>query len=159
MTSTLDFPAVAPRRQVRHHLTATRLRIKDGVRHPANWLQLLRFGFVGATGYVVNLAVYAACVHAVGIDFRLASVVAFLVGVANNFWLNRHWTFGARQDHPARQAIKFFVVALLAYGVSYAVLVSLVNGAGMDKVIAQAIAVIAGMPLSFAGQKLWTFKA
>jgi putative flippase GtrA len=39
------------------------------------------------------------------------------------------------------------------------VLVSLVDGAGLEKVIAQAIAVIAGMPLSFIGQKLWSFRA
>jgi len=27
------------------------------------------------------------------------------------------------------------------------------------KVLAQAIAIIAGMPLSFVGQKLWSFRA
>ena len=31
--------------------------------------------------------------------------------------------------------------------------------AGMMKVAAQAIAIVAGMPLSFIGQKLWSFKA
>lgn len=137
----------------------THVRVWHGVRHPANWLQLIRFGTVGASGYIVNLVVFAACVHAIGIDYRLASAFAFLVAVINNFWLNRHWTFGAKQDHPGWQAVKFFAVSLIAYGFSYVILTSLVDGAGLDKVIAQAIAVVAAMPLSFIGQKLWSFKA
>ncbi len=156
MTTTLELPMGA---RVRHNVRATRVRFSDGVRHPGNWLQLIRFGMVGASGYVVNLVVFAACVHPLAMNYKLASVVAFMVAVINNFWLNRHWTFGARQDHPGRQWAKFFTVSLLAYGLSLVVLVSLVDGAGLDKVIAQAIAVVAGMPLSFIGQKLWSFKA
>ena len=66
------------------------------MRRPANWLQLVRFGLVGGVGFIVNLAVYTLFVHSVGVDYRVASVVAWLVAVANNFVLNRHWTFDAR---------------------------------------------------------------
>jgi dolichol-phosphate mannosyltransferase len=156
--STLEFELPLGHR-VRHGVRRTQLRVMVGVRHPANWLQLIRFGTVGASGYVVNLAVFAACVHLLKIDYRLASVVAFLVSVGNNFWLNRHWTFGAKEHHPARQAVKFFAVSLVAYGFSYFLLTTLVDDAGMDKVIAQATAVVAAMPLSFIGQKLWSFRA
>ena len=62
-----------------------RARVRHGVRKPQNWLQLVRFCGVGATGYVVNLAVFAACVHGAGIDYRLAAGIAFLVAVTNNF--------------------------------------------------------------------------
>ncbi len=135
-----------------------RARVRHGVRHPQNWLQLLRFGMVGASGYVVNLAVFATCVHLFGIDYRLSSVVAFLVSVTSNFWLNRHWTFSAKEAHPMQQALRFFAISTLVYGFSYVVLVALVD-AGAVKVVAQAIAIAAGTPLSFVGQKLWSFKA
>src|SRR5947209_18572168 len=135
-----------------------RLRVRHGVRHPRNWLQLLRFGAVGASGYAVNLAVFATCVHLIGIDYRVSSVIAFLVSVTSNFWLNRHWTFSARQAHPMAQAVRFFAISALVYGFSYVVLVALVD-AGFTKVLAQAIAIAAGTPLSFVGQKLWSFKA
>ncbi len=143
----------------RHGVHRTHARFMVGIRHPANWLQLVRFGAVGMSGYLVNLVVFAACVHLLGIDFRLASAIAFLVSVGNNFWLNRHWTFSAKQHHPGRQALKFFTVSLIAYGCSYLMLITLVDDVGVDKVVAQAIAVIAAMPLSFIGQKLWSFKA
>jgi putative flippase GtrA len=136
-----------------------RLRVRHGVRKPQNWLQLIRFATVGASGYVVNLAVFAACVHLLGIDYRLSAVIAFVVSVVNNFWLNRHWTFEAKKEHPIFQGARFFAVSLVAFAFTYAVLVTLVSAAGMTKVVAQAIAIAAGTPLSFLGQKLWSFRA
>jgi dolichol-phosphate mannosyltransferase len=134
------------------------LRLRHGVRKPHNWLQLIRFGAVGASGYVVNLAVFAACIHLLGIDYRVSAAVAWAVSVLNNFVLNRHWTFDAKQDHPVLQAVRFFTVSLIAFGFTYVVLVALVD-AGVMKVLAQAIAIVAGTPLSFVGQKLWSFRA
>jgi putative flippase GtrA len=134
-------------------------RVRHGVRHPHNWLQLGRFAAVGASGYVVNLAMFAVCVHLIGIDYRLSAVIAYVVSVVNNFWLNRHWTFGAKQEHPMLQAVRFFTVSLITFGFTYVVLISLVGDAGVPKVVAQAVAIVAGTPLSFIGQKLWSFKA
>ncbi|MDQ2759965.1 MAG: GtrA family protein [Actinomycetota bacterium] len=136
-----------------------RVRVRHGVRRGNNWLQLVRFAAVGASGYIVNLAVYAACFRLLGIDYRLASVAAFIVSVVNNFWLNRHWTFAARHAHPIGQAARFFTISLVAYGFTYVVLVGLVQGAGISELLAQAIGVAAATPLSFLGQKLWSFRA
>ena len=47
----------------------------------------------------------------------------------------------------------------MAFGFQYLVLVLLVSDAGMFKVLAQAIAIAAATPLSFVGQKLWSFRA
>jgi putative flippase GtrA len=136
-----------------------RVRVRHGVRRTRNWLQLIRFATVGASGYVVNLGIFVTCVHLLAIDYRISSVIAFVVAVTNNFWLNRHWTFGAKQDHPILQAARFFAISLIAFGFTYVVLVALVSGAGTSKVVAQAIAIVAGTPLSFLGQKLWSFRA
>jgi putative flippase GtrA len=136
-----------------------RHRVRHGVRHPHNWLQLGRFAAVGASGYVVNLAVFAACVHGLAVNYKFAALVAFVVSVVNNFWWNRHWTFSAREAHPGLQGLKFLAVSLVTFGFTYVVLVSLVDGTGMAKVVAQAIAIVAGTPLSFVGQKLWSFRA
>jgi len=135
------------------------VRVRRGVRQPHNWIQLVRFGAVGATGYAVNLLVFAICVHAIGVDYRFSAVIAWVVSVLNNFWLNRHWTFGTKKAHAFPQGVRFFVVSALAFGFSYLVLVALVGGAGVPKVPAQAIAIAAGTPLNFVGQKLWSFKA
>lgn len=150
--------------EVSDELTTTaelsvRLRFRHGVRQPHNWLQLIRFVAVGASGYAVNLAVFAACVHLFAIDYRIAFVIAFVISVANNFWWNRHWTFDAKHEHPIFQGTRFFAVSALAQAFAYVMLVALVDGPGLAKVIAQAIAIAAATPLSFIGQKLWSFRA
>jgi len=136
-----------------------RHRVRHGVRRPHNWFQLGRFATVGASGYVVNLSVFAAAVHGAAIDYRVAAVLAFVVSVINNFWWNRHWTFAAREGHPIFQGARFFTVSLIAFGFTYLVLITLVSMVGVPKVVAQAIAIVAGTPLSFVGQKLWSFQA
>jgi dolichol-phosphate mannosyltransferase len=135
-----------------------RVRLCHGVRQTQNWLQLIRFATVGASGYIVNLGVFAGCVHLLSIDYRISAVIAFLVSVINNFWLNRHWTFAAKHEHPIFQAARFFAVSLVAFAFTYVVLIVLVDSAGVSKVLAQAIAIVAGTPLSFIGQKLWSFR-
>ena len=133
-------------------------RVRHGMRKPRNWLQLMRFALVGASGYVVNLGVFAFCVHTLAIDYRVAAVIAFLVAVTNNFLWNRGWTFAARDGHAGFQAARFFVVSVGAFLFNLALLQLLVAGAGMAEVPAQAIAIAAATPLNFVGNKLSSFR-
>jgi dolichol-phosphate mannosyltransferase len=134
------------------------LKIRHGVKVRGNWLELIRFGVVGASGYVVNLAIFAFCVHALSVDYRIAAVIAFLTGVLNNFWWNRHWTFGASDGHAGFQAARFFTVSVGAFLVSFGILQALVSGAGMSEVPAQAIAIATAPPRNILGNKLWSFR-
>jgi putative flippase GtrA len=147
-------PQQASAVQVRPHL-----RLLHGMRRPANWLQLVRFGLVGGIGFAVNLAVYAFCVHVLAVDYHVAAVIAWLVAVMNNFILNRHWTFDARDGRVHFQAMRFLVVSLVAFGFSLLLLTLFVEVAGIAKVPAQALAVAASMPLNFLGNKLWSFRS
>jgi dolichol-phosphate mannosyltransferase len=133
-------------------------RLLHGLRRPANWMQLVRFAIVGGTGFVLNLGVYALCVHALSVPYQVAAVVAWLVAVLNNFVLNRHWTFDASAGRIHFQAIRFFVVSLLAFAFGLLLLTALVELGGVAKVPAQALAVAASTPLNFLGNKLWSFQ-
>jgi putative flippase GtrA len=135
----------------------TARRIGAGARKPGNWLQLVKFGLVGGSGYVVNLAVFTALVEGADAHHVLAAVVAFGVAVSNNFFWNRHWTFAAGEGHAGFQAARFFAVSLFGLLVNLAVLELLVQSAGLGEVPSQAIAVATAMPLNFVGNKLWTF--
>jgi putative flippase GtrA len=147
--ATADLPAVPLR--MRH-------RVRHGLRRPHNWFQLVRFATVGASGYVVNLATYTLCLHVVGLHYLAAGTVAFVVAVTNNFIWNRHWTFRARGGHAGFQAARFFAVSVAAFLFSLGMLEVLVGGLGVDKVLAQAIAIVTATPLNFVGNKLWSFR-
>src|SRR5215212_9190056 len=118
-------------------------RVRHGLKRPHNWMQLVKFSLVGASVYVINLAVYAALVEGAGVHYRSAAVLAFCVAVTNNFVWNRQWTFRATHGHAGFQAARFLVVSLFALGFNLLVLELLVTGADVAKIPAQALAVLA----------------
>jgi putative flippase GtrA len=134
------------------------VRVRHGLRRPHNWFQLVRFGAVGASGYVVNLAVYVLCLKALGLHYLLAGTAAFVVAVTNNFLLNRHWTFRAGDGHAGFQAARFLTVSVAAFLVNLAALNFLVEVLDWPKVLSQAVAVACATPLNFIGNKLWSFR-
>ena len=136
---------------------AVHLRVRAGMRRPHNWLQLGKFCAVGASGYVVNLCVFALCVEVLQIHHLLAAAAAFVVAVTNNFWWNRHWTFAARDGRAGFQAARFLIVSVVAFVFAATVLELLVSSAGMAEIPAQAISIVVATPLSFLGNKIWSF--
>ena len=138
---------------------AVHLRVRAGLRRPHNWVQLVKFCAVGASGYVVNLCVFAACVALLDAHHLVAATAAFAVAVMNNFWWNRHWTFRARGGHAGFQAARFFTVSIVAFLVAAAVLEVLVTVVGLPELPAQAISIIAATPLNFIVNKMWSFSS
>ena len=136
---------------------AVHLRVRAGLRRPHNWLQLIKFCAVGASGYVVNLCVFAIAFEVLNLHHLVAATLAFVVGVTNNFWWNRHWTFRARGGHAGFQAARFFAVSIAAFLFAAAVLELLVSVLGVAELPAQAIAIVAATPLNFIGNKMWSF--
>jgi putative flippase GtrA len=133
------------------------VRLRHGMRQTHNWVQLGKFCVVGGSGYVLNIGVFALLAVGLNVNHLLAATVAFLVAVLNNFWLNRHWTFAARDGHAGFQAARFFTVSALAFLFSLGMLELLVSGGGVPKVAAQAISIAAATPLNFLGNKMWSF--
>ena len=140
-------------------MSATELadRISTAARQPANWVQLLKFGLVGGSGYVINLAVFAVLSGNLGVYHAVAAVGAFAVAVTNNFLWNRYWTFGPGDGPAGFQAARFFAVSLASLGINLIVLEALVASGTCGELTAQAIAVAVAMPFNFLGNKLWTF--
>lgn len=140
-----------------HEPVSKRVRVRAAVRRPEAWLQLLQFAVVGASGYVVNLAVFTLAVHGADMPYQLAATLAFLVAVSNNFLWNRHWTFKAGDGRAHHQAARFLVVSVAAFAAGLVLLTVLVEAFGMQEVPAQAIAIVAVTPVSFLANKLWSF--
>ena len=134
-----------------------RTRAGRALRRQQNWIQLAKFTAVGASGYVVNLAVFTALFIGADVDHRLAAVGSFLVAVTNNYTWNRLWTFHGERGHVAYQGARFFFVAVCALIANLVALEALI-AIGLNEIAAQAIAIVLVTPINFVGNKLWTFR-
>jgi putative flippase GtrA len=136
--------------------TAALARTRGALGRRENWAQLVRFCLVGASGYVVNLAVYTLLLKVGDLHYLMAATGSFLVAVTSNYTWNRLWTFRGQRGHVAYQGLRFLVVSTVALVANLLVLHLLVS-LGVDKVLAQAIAIVLVTPLNFVGNKLWSF--
>jgi dolichol-phosphate mannosyltransferase len=118
--------------------------------------QLLRFSLVGASGFAINFAVFAAALS-FGVHHVLAAAGAFVVAMAGNFACNRAWTFGAGDAAAAPQAARFAAVSIAACLFALVVVELLVGTAGVPELAAQPASIAAALPLSFAGNRAWAF--
>jgi putative flippase GtrA len=118
--------------------------------------QLLRFCVVGASGYAVNVLAFGVAL-ALSVEQLVAAGIGFLIAMASNFWCNRSWTFAADHRGLARQAVRFFTVSVAACLFALAVLDLLTGTAGVPAMAAQPASVMAALPLSFLGNRTWSF--
>ena len=132
-----------------------RLTHKRGVR------QFLKFGVVGASGFVVNLVVFTLLQHGTPLDqqrsrFTLNYSIAFLSGGVSNYFLNRIWTFRAT-GHAVLQGVQFLTVSAIALGVGLAVsaVAKPYLGPGHRTWL---LATLAGIVVNFFVNKYWTFR-
>ena len=118
--------------------------------------QLLRFVVVGVSNTAVTLAAYAGGLHA-GVRYLPAAAGAFGLGALNGFVLNRGWTFGHRGAVGAA-GLRYLTVALVGLGADLALLRLGVRGLGLTHVEAQVLAVGPVTLLTFALNRVWTFR-
>ena len=117
--------------------------------------EFLRFCLVGASGYAVNLAAYAALLAA-GLHYLAAAAISFLVAAGSNYAWNRAWTFRTSGSPVLGQGARALLVSGLSLGANQLFLVALV-AAGAGHLAAQAAAILLVTPFSFTANKLWAF--
>jgi putative flippase GtrA len=150
-------PGSSARRRPPSAATLAGSRAGRALRRGQNWVQLAKFCAVGAIGYGVNLAVYKGLIDGAGLHYIPAAVCSFAVAVTNNYTWNRIWTFRGQRGHIGYQGLRFLIVSLAALGTNLFLLWLLV-AVGIEKLPAQAIAIVLVMPLNFVGNKLWSFR-
>ena len=130
-------------------------RTVAALRRRHNWVQLVKFGVVGASGYVINLAVFSALL---GWGAHVAAAISFVISAASNYWWNRHWTFVGQKGNFALQGMRFYIVSAVAFAFNQLWLVVFIDWLHWREVLSQAIAIVLVTPLNFLGNKLWSFR-
>ncbi|MGB8520734.1 MAG: GtrA family protein [Candidatus Tumulicola sp.] len=123
--------------------------------------QFVKFGIVGASGFLVNLVAFTLLQrivpdHTKPLQYDLIYSAAFLAGGVSNFYLNRIWTFRST-GHAVREGAQFLSVSViaLAAGLIVSAAVSPWLGHGHKTWF---VANLSGIFINFFLNKYWTFK-
>jgi putative flippase GtrA len=118
--------------------------------------QFARFATVGILQNGLNLAVFAAAI-ALTVPYLLASALAAVVALAMSFFLNRRWTFPGHSTRTATRAARFVTIWVTILLLGLPTLALLVSVAHLPRILAQAIVIAVGAPISYFAQRRWTF--
>jgi len=127
------------------------------LRVPAVLVQFVKFGVVGISNTLITFAVYTVLLKVFGVWYIAASAIGFVVGATNGFLLNRRWTFS---DHvgDSLTPVRWGVVQTAGLGLNLGLLYLLVHDAGLDELVAQAIATLVVTVSTFIVNRAWTFR-
>jgi putative flippase GtrA len=139
--------------------SSARARLRSAASHPRAEVvrQFVKFGIVGVSNTLLFLGVYTLLFKVFGVFYLLASGIAFAVGATNGFLLNRAWTFEGHVG-DALTPVRWTVVQGCGLGLDLLLLYVLVDGAGLDKLVAQAMAIVVVVVLTFFANRAWTFR-
>lgn len=123
--------------------------------------QFVKFGIVGASGFLVNLLVFTLLQrldpqHDEALHYNVLYSVAFLAGGVSNYWLNRIWTFRS-SGNALHEGTKFLTVSLIALVVGLVVSAIVAPWLGHGH-RTWFIGTVAGIFVNFFVNKYWTFK-
>jgi len=121
--------------------------------------KITKFASVGALGSVTNIAIFSTLTF-FSINYNIASFVAFLVAVTQNYTLNKKWTFKEHNIKTKQKFIKYFVLNFSSFLVNLLVLNLIVYNFGEQtstKIIAQILGIGVAMGINFLGSYLVIF--
>jgi putative flippase GtrA len=123
--------------------------------------QFVKFGIVGASGFIVNLVVFTLLQRVVPehykpLQYNIIYSIAFFAGGVSNYYLNRIWTFRST-GHAVKEGAQFLAVSAIA------LLVGLIVSAVVSPWLGHGhktwfVATVAGIFVNFFLNKYWTFK-
>ncbi len=111
--------------------------------------RLLRFGTVGLSGVVVDMAVlyFLSDPSMLSMGLTRSKIIASEVAIVNNFLWNDRWTFGdlaqgqTRKRQILKRFVKFNLVCLMGVILNVLILNILFNGFGINPYVANLIAI------------------
>jgi len=84
-------------------------------------LQLAKFVFVGVVTFGINFSCFHLFFGVVGLDYRIAVSLAYLITVACHFMMHRVFTFDAADRALFHHTWKYVVMLALNYAISLTV--------------------------------------
>ena len=120
-------------------------------------VQFLKFGIVGVSNTLLTLAVYTLLLKVAGVWYLAASAIGFTAGALNGFLLNRRWTFRGHVG-DALTPVRYVVVQGCGLALNEGLLYLFVDGAALDKLLAQVIATGVETVTTFNANRAWTFR-
>ena len=121
--------------------------------------QIIRFGFVGGTAFVIDFGVFWILTEFAGINYLLSNIIAFTVSVIYNYILSIYWVFDTKKTgNKVFEAVVFIVLSVVGLGINEAIIWLCVDKLTLHSLLSKIIATAIVMVYNFITRKLFLEK-
>ena len=121
-------------------------------------VQFSKFALVGALNTAISLAVFYLLYNLFSINYPIANLVSYIIGVINSFFWNKLWVFRRGSGNMVRESLIFLLVFAVSYSIQYISLWGMVEVAGINPNWAQLPAMAVYTIVNYLLNRYVTFK-
>jgi putative flippase GtrA len=120
--------------------------------------RLLRFGITGGIGFCIDFGITWACKEKLKWNKYISNATGFSLAVANNYFLNRIWTFQSKDPHIIKQFFFFLAISLIGLALNTSFLYYLHERKNKHFYLSKLFAIGLVFIWNFAANSLLTFR-
>jgi putative flippase GtrA len=120
-------------------------------------IRILKFGFTGALGMLLDFVVTWCCKEKLRWNKYLSNAIGFSVAVTNNYLLNRFWTFQSTNMAVAAEFLRFLLIAVVGLLLNTAIVYLLTQKKRLPFYTAKLAAVAIVFIWNYTANSLLTF--
>ncbi|MDI6766414.1 MAG: GtrA family protein [Bacteroidota bacterium] len=120
-------------------------------------LKFIRFGVVGVSGVFVDFGITYILKELFRLNKYISNSTGFLIATANNYILNRMWTFHSVDPAIALQFTKFLLISGIGLSINNFIIFVMINKLRTNFYLAKAFATVVVMFWNFFANYYYTF--
>ena len=121
--------------------------------------QIIKFGFVGVTAFVIDAGLLFLLTEFCGIHYLISGMISFTASVIYNYILSVKWVFDAKKDaNKTQEFIVFIVLSVIGLGINQLFMWLFVDMMHIYYMLSKIIATVIVMVYNFITRKIFLEK-
>ena len=120
--------------------------------------QILKFGLVGGTAFVIDYVLLYFCTEFLHIHYLISSIISFTVSVIFNYILSIKWIFDVKKKQDVKDFVIFIILSVIGLGINSLIMYVMVEKFGVYYMLSKIVSTAVVMVYNFITRKIFIEK-
>lgn len=120
--------------------------------------QILKFGLVGGTAFVIDYVLLYFCTEFLHIHYLISSIISFTVSVIFNYILSIKWVFDVKKKQDVKDFVIFIILSVIGLEINSLIMYVMVEKFGVYYMLSKIVSTAVVMVYNFITRKIFVEK-
>lgn len=120
--------------------------------------QILKFGLVGGTAFVIDYVLLYFCTEFLHIHYLISSIISFTVSVIFNYILSIKWIFDVKKKQDVKDFVIFIILSVIGLEINSLIMYVMVEKFGVYYMLSKIVSTAVVMVYNFITRKIFVEK-